>query len=50
MTTGQIVMTVSSVASLAVYVGSAIWLARKAKKLQLERDDEQDQRSQRGRY
>ncbi|XHB12878.1 hypothetical protein AB8806_23185 [Ralstonia syzygii subsp. celebesensis] len=41
MTTGQLVMAVSSVASIAIYVGCAICLARKAKNIPLERDEEQ---------
>lgn len=51
MTTGQIVMAVSTVASIAIYIGCAIWLVRKAKNIPHERDEEQDdERSQRGRY
>lgn len=51
MTKAQWVMVICSVASLAVYVGCCICLARKATKLPLLRDEPQDdQRSQRGRY
>jgi len=50
-TNSQWVFLVWSIASLAIYIGCGIWLARKAKKLPLVRDEEQaDQRSQRQRH
>lgn len=42
MTSAQLVMVICSVASLAVYAGCCICLARKATKLPLLRVDEQD--------
>lgn len=51
MTHGQLVMVICTVASLAVYVGCCICLARKAKNLPLLRDDDQDdERAQKRRY
>lgn len=50
MTRGEIALLVACVVLLGTYIASGIWLATRAKKLPLLRDEEQeDQRSQKRR-
>ncbi len=51
MTRGEMVTLAAAAVLLAIYIACGLWLATRAKKLPLLRDEPQDdQRSERGRY